>query len=125
MDQAQLVVVVMGSSEGLVFEYEQLAHRRAVEKVLLVIPTDDRQQLQESWDRFVRHALGGRSVASPDLDATIVAAFPRQRAPMYLIHPKRRPAAVHYSLAVQLALHHRSGQRLPFLVSGQHMHPPT
>jgi hypothetical protein len=110
MDQAQLVVVVMGASEGVVFEYEQLATRRAVEKVVLVIPPYDRQQLQESWDRFVRHALGGLAVAPPDLDATLVASFPRQRAPMYLIHPARRPAADHYSLAVQLALHHRSGQ---------------
>jgi hypothetical protein len=106
--QARLVVVVMGASEGLVFEYDQLATHGAIDKIVLVILPDGVGPLQERWERFVRHALGGRTIAPPPLQEALVALFPDRQRPTYVVHPKRRAEADHYSLALEAALHRRS-----------------
>jgi len=112
--QARLVVVVMGASEGLVFEYDQLAAHGAIDKIVLVIPPDDVGPLQERWERFVRHALVGRTIAPPPLQGVVVALFPDGQRPTYVVHPKRRAEADHYSLGLEAALHHRTARSASF-----------
>ena len=105
VDQAQLIVIVLGASEGLAFEYEEIAGRQAIDRVLLVIPPHNLEQLQASWKRFVDYALRGVPIPPPDLETTIVALFSHERGPTYLTGTKRRSQqAASYSLAVQLAL---------------------
>jgi hypothetical protein len=105
--QAQLVVVVLGASEGLVFEYELIAALAARQKLLLVIPPEEAGTLQPGWDRFLEQALGGEDLVPPDLATTIVAIFPEAQTPVYVCHAKRAAAAEQYTLALQLALQHR------------------
>ena len=109
IEQAQLIVVVLGGSEGLVFEYDLLAAHEAIDKLLLVIPPDVPPDLLETrWKRFAEHALGTKHAQPPDLQSAIIAFFPKGESPVYVLHPKRRPRAAHYALALQVALHRRS-----------------
>jgi hypothetical protein len=105
--QAQLVVVVLGASEGLVFEYELIAALAARQKLLLVIPPEEAGTLQPGWDRFLEQALGGEDLVPPDLATTIIAIFPEGREPVYVWHARRGASAEQYKLALQLALRHR------------------
>ena len=98
-------MVVMGASEGLVFEYDLLAVHEAIDKLLLVIPPDEPDQLSPRWKRFAEHALKTKRFPSPDLRSAIIAFFPMNGALAYVLHPKRRADVNHYALALQIALH--------------------
>jgi hypothetical protein len=50
MEESALVVVVLGQSEGLFWEYEQLSRRRV--SVLAILTPSDAEVLTERWQRF-------------------------------------------------------------------------
>jgi hypothetical protein len=52
LDEAVLVVCILGSTPGLRWEYEAIAARRRKTDVVIVFPPRSREQLVQRWDAF-------------------------------------------------------------------------
>jgi hypothetical protein len=60
IEESALVVVVLGQTEGLFWEYEQLSQRRV--SVLAILPPCDANVLADRWQRFTTTYSPARSI---------------------------------------------------------------
>lgn len=62
--EARLIVVILGSGEGLEFEYRALAELQALPKVIVVFPPFDKKARSAHWVRFAACVLDDGEVVS-------------------------------------------------------------
>jgi hypothetical protein len=102
VEEARLVVVVLGETEGLRFEYETLRRLGALHKVILIVPDRPAEALAARWERF-REVLAPDCSSLPvDLSRAMAAYF--QHGIMTLVVCHRRDDEDCYSLALNRAL---------------------
>jgi hypothetical protein len=78
--ESQLIVVVLGHTEGLFWEYEQLSQHLVA--VLAVIPPGERHVLEERWQRFSSaYSPARRVVLEEGLELPFLVWFQRNHEP--------------------------------------------
>ena len=73
--QAQAIVVVLGDTEGLKFEYQTLVNMDAYSKMILVFPPHKPEKLASIWHRFVEVAVPEGSAFTADVSRALTAHF--------------------------------------------------
>lgn len=101
--EARLVLVVLGETEGLRFEYETLQRLGALPKMILVIPPRETEALAVRWRRFCEVFAPGRSNLTVDLSRVLAAYFSPEGV-MTLVVCHRRDDEDCYSLALNRSL---------------------
>jgi hypothetical protein len=76
MDEAALVVIAIGSTDGLLWELEAATRKRHLDRVLLVVPPDDDDSIGARWKATVGAiaAAGGPTIHVPVEVAEILVA---------------------------------------------------
>jgi hypothetical protein len=104
-DECSWVAAILGDSEGLRWEYEQLAQRGIDDRLILIIPPLSPHIIVERWERFrsVFPAAGIAWEYDEQAGLPVVALFPGNRGPVVLCCRFRNETA--YALAFE-ELHH-------------------
>jgi hypothetical protein len=103
IEEARLIVVVLGETEGLQFEYEALRRLGALPRMILVVPPSPADALAVRWRRFCDVFAPDRPVETVDLARVLVAYFSPQGI-MTLVVCHRRDDEDSYSLALNRSL---------------------
>ncbi|RPI47873.1 MAG: hypothetical protein EHM59_02715 [Betaproteobacteria bacterium] len=99
---SQLVVVVLGTTEGLRREYAALAALGALGKLIVVLPPRDTRELESRWSAFLR-ATNVAAGPGPGCPPTArVATFSREGMPRFVTCAHADETS--YRLAVEHAL---------------------
>ncbi len=79
------MVVVVGKTEGLVFEYRAIKARGALGKLILVFPPVGAADAHERWRRFCAVVNPGwRDLLPGDAQAVLMVRFPRGVLPEFV-----------------------------------------
>jgi len=101
---ARMIIVVLGTSAGLEYEYATLRRLGALSKVIVVFPPRAEKALLESWAAFTRHALVVETIATPaDIGRTLTAVI-RSNGELSLFTCARRDDEDCYRLALGSAV---------------------
>jgi hypothetical protein len=102
--ESQLIVVVLGHTEGLFWEYEQLSQHLVA--VLAVIPPGERHVLVQRWQRFSSAYPTARSVVLEEgSELPFLVWFQRDHEPFVVAGESRDERS--YELAFAQWRHHR------------------
>ena len=101
--ESQLIVVVLGQSEGLFWEYEQLS--QYLVDVLAVVPPGERRALAERWQRFSSAYPPARSVVLEEAELPFLVWFQRDHEPFVVVGESRDERS--YELAFARWRQHR------------------
>ena len=83
MAKASMVVVVVGRTEGVVWEIEKLVMLKLTSKLVLLFPPVPASDLRECWDKLCRHLSETERLTLPrdiDLERTRARVFPAGQA---------------------------------------------
>lgn len=83
MAKASMVVVVVGRTEGVVWEIEKLVMLKLTSKLVLLFPPVPASDLRKCWDKLCRHLSETERLTLPrdiDLERTRALVFPAGRA---------------------------------------------
>jgi hypothetical protein len=106
IEEAVLLVWVLGETEGLFWEFRAAVARRGLARLLIVLPPLRREaDLELRWGRFVAaHAdLLGSGFPRQLPGERALALFYRQEEPIFLVSRKR--SRWHYALAIRRFVH--------------------
>jgi len=101
--EARLVVVILGDTDRLRFEYETLLRLGALPKVILVFPPRSREALAVRWQRFFDVFAASRSNLTVDLSRVLAAYFSPEGV-MTVVACHRRNDEDCYALALNRSL---------------------
>lgn len=86
LDECSWVAAILGDTEGLRWEYEQLAQHGVDDRLILIVPPLPLAVIGERWQRF-RNVFPAAAVAREYDEHTglpLIAVFPRNRGPALL-----------------------------------------
>jgi hypothetical protein len=112
LDECSWVVSILGGSEGLMWEYEQIIRRDIADRMMLVIPPETPQVIRQRWDVFRSAFPPAQNVELPLQPTTgvpLCALFPKGAPPVLLCSKYQNETAYSVVLAMLLArVTHRS-----------------
>jgi hypothetical protein len=113
LDECSWVVAILGGSEGLMWEYEQISRRGIADRMMLVIPPETPQVIQQRWAVFCEAFSPAQDVELPPQPTTgsvpLCALFPKGARPVLLYSKYQNETAYSVVLAMLLArVRHRS-----------------
>ncbi len=102
LEQCGAVVVILGVTEALGWEIEQIIQRRYLHKALFVLPPVGKGQLQKRCERLDHHlrARTGKPLPQPEqLSETLLIGFHRSQAPFLITARDRLPFSYRVAFA--------------------------
>jgi hypothetical protein len=113
LDECSWVLSILGGSEGLMWEYEQIIRRGIADRMMLVIPPASPQVIRQRWEVFRSAFPPAQNVELPLQSAVSVplcALFPKGAPPVLLCSKYQNETAYCVVLAMLLArvTHRRS-----------------
>ena len=106
LDECSWVVSILGGSEGLMWEYEEVVRRGIADRMMLVIPPETPQVIMQRWEVFRSAFSPAHSVDLPLQPMTgvpLCAAFPKGAAPVLFCSKYQNETAYSVVLAMLLA----------------------
>jgi hypothetical protein len=101
--EARLVAVILGETEGLRFEYEALLRLGVLQRMILVVPPRQPEELSLRWRRLCEVFAVGHSIPTVDLSRAL-AAHVSPEGVMTLVTCYRRNDEDCYRLALNYSL---------------------
>jgi hypothetical protein len=106
LDECSWVVSILGGSEGLVWEYEQIIRRGIADRLMLVVPPETPQVIRQRWDVFRTAFPPAQNVELPPQQTTgvpLCALFPKGAPPVLFCSKYQNETAYSVVLAMLLA----------------------
>ena len=106
LDECSWVVAILGGSEGLVWEYEQIIRRGIADRLMLVVPPATPQVVRQRWEVFRTAFPPARNVELPLPQKTgvpLCALFPEGAPPVLFCSRYQNETAYSVALAMLLA----------------------
>jgi hypothetical protein len=106
LDECSWVVSVLGGTEGLMWEYQQIIRRGMAHRVVLVIPPETPQVIRRRWEKFQTAFPPVRYAGLPPEPASgmpLCAVFPHGSPPVLFWCKYRNETAYSVVLAMLLA----------------------
>jgi hypothetical protein len=106
LDECSWVVAILGGSEGLVWEYEQIIRRGIADRLMLVFPPATPQVVRQRWDVFRTAFPPAQNVElplRPQTGVPLCALFPKGAPPVLFCSRYQNETAYSVVLAMLLA----------------------
>lgn len=101
--EVRFVVIILGETEGLKFEYEALLRLGLLQRMTLVVPPRKPAEIAVRWRRFCEALGGGDPIAAADLSRALAVCFSPEGI-MTLVTCYRRDDEDCYRLALNRSL---------------------
>lgn len=103
IEQAKLVAVILGDTEGLRFEYQTLLDQGASPKLILLFPPRGPEELKSRWSRFCDVFFPDGPPPEVDLSRSLAAKLPGEDT-VIVITARRRDDEDCYRMALDYCL---------------------
>jgi hypothetical protein len=106
LDECSWVIGILGGTEGLRWEYEQILHRRLTRRFVVVVPPATPDVFQERWDIFQKAfppARGADAALASRMGGPLCAVFPEGAEPLLFCSKYRNETAYSVVFAMLFA----------------------
>jgi hypothetical protein len=106
LDDCAWVISILGSTEGLIWEYEEVVRRGLTDRFIVVVPPATPEVIRHRWTRFqtaFAPAAGSQPPSDPKIGVPLYAVFPAGAAPVLLCSRYQNETAYSVALAMLLA----------------------
>ena len=106
LDECSWVIGILGGTEGLRWEYEQILHRGLTHRLILVVPPADPEVFRERWDVFQKAfppAEGAELTLASRMGGPLCAVFPEGAEPLLFCSKYRNETAYSVVFAMLFA----------------------
>ena len=107
LDECSWVIGILGGTEGLRWEYEQIFQRRLARRLIVVVPPAAPEVFQERWDIFQKAfpPAGGADVAlASQMGGPLCVVFPEGAEPLLFCSKYRNETAYSVVFAMLFAM---------------------